>query len=97
MKRYNNNSLLVIGDTHSPYHHKDTLDFVRDAATYYKPDRVIHLGDLLDIYSVSSFPKSVEHKDTWSDELKKGRKFVQDLAKIFPYLEILSSNHDDRG
>jgi len=97
MKRFENNAVLCLGDTHAPYHHKDTLDFLSDVSKYYKPDRVVHMGDVLDIYSVSSYPKSIEHKDTWTDELKKGRKFVQDLAKIFPSLDILSSNHDDRA
>ena len=95
MKRLNNQAVLVIADTHLPYHHKGTFDFINDALKLYKPDRVIHLGDVLDIYGVSSYPKSLDHKDTWTEELKKGRKCIQDLAKL-PNLEILSSNHDDR-
>lgn len=97
MKRHSNDRVLIISDTHAPYHHKDTLDFISDIANKFSPDRVIHGGDILDIYSVSSYPKSIEHKDTWTDELKKGRKFVQELASIVPNMEILSSNHDDRA
>ena len=97
MKRFANNSILCIGDTHAPYHHKGTLGFINDLVKTYKPDRVVHMGDILDIYSVSSYPKSVEHQDTWTDELKKGRKFVQELSSIVPTMELLSSNHDDRA
>ncbi len=97
MKRYDNESILAFGCTHAPYHHKDSLDFLRDINDFYQPDRVVHLGDILDIYSVSDYPKDISHKDTWTDELKKGRKFVQDLAKIFPVLDMMDSNHDSRA
>lgn len=96
MKRYDNERILAFGCTHAPYEHKDTLDFLNDLSNSYKPDRVVHLGDVFDIYSVSDYPKDISHKDSWTDELKKGRKFVQQLATIFPTLDLMSSNHDDR-
>ncbi len=96
MKRLNNEIVLALGDNHSPYHHRDTLDFISDTVNHYKPDRIVHMGDLADVYSVSSYPKDLHHKDTWTDELKGIRKFVNELSKIIPSLELLSSNHDDR-
>lgn len=97
MKRYNNEVVLLAGDTHAPYHHKDTLDFLNDVKNFYNPDRVVHMGDVLDIYSVSAYPKDIDHKDSWTDEIKNGRKFVSQLGQIFPELVLLSSNHDDRA
>lgn len=96
MKRYNNQRILCFGDPHGPYHHKDTLDFLADVSREYQPDRIFHMGDHADIYSVSSYPKDIHHKDTWTDELKGLRRFTKDLAAIFPKLEMMSSNHDDR-
>lgn len=95
-KRFNNNSILIISDTHAPYHHKGTLDFLADISNFYQPDRVIHLGDLADIYGVSDYPKDLEHPDTWKDEIKGLRKFTKQLGYLFPKMELMSSNHDDR-
>lgn len=97
MKRYDNDIVLAYGDLHAPYQHKHALEFLADINSTYKPERIINLGDNLDMYSVSSFPKDMSHKDTWTDELKKGRKVIAKLAKIFPVQEIMSSNHCDRA
>jgi len=97
MKRYENTVILAFGDTHAPYHHKETLAFLEYVKERYEPNRVIHTGDLLDIYSVSAYPKDTDHPDSWKKEIKQGRKFVTKLAKIFPKLDLLESNHDDRA
>ena len=97
MKRYDNERVLLFGDTHAPYQHKYTLDFLKIIKEEYNPDRVVHMGDLLDIYSVSDYPKDIEHPDTWSIELKKGRSFVKQLANLFPEMVLLESNHDSRA
>ena len=97
MKRYNNNTVLVFGDTHFPYEHKRTFEFLSEVAWKYMPDRVIHTGDLMDIYSVSAYPKDPNHPDSWDKEIKKARKRVAELASIFSELEVVESNHDDRA
>lgn len=96
-KRYSNNVVLAFGDTHFPYSHRHTIEFLGDVASQFNPDRVVHLGDLLDIYSVSSYPKDPDHPDSWTKELKNGRKEVKKLAKLFPKMDVMESNHDDRA
>lgn len=96
-KRYMNNKVLVFSDTHFPYEHKHTFEFLSDINSSFRPDRVIHVGDLMDIYSVSAYPKDPNHPDSWDKEIRRARKKVQRLVSIFPKLEILESNHDDRA
>ena len=96
-KRYTNNCILAFGDTHGPYQHKQTLKFLAAVKSSFPIDRVVHMGDLLDMYSVSDYPKDLNHPDTWKDEFKKGRQFVKALGELFPKMELLSSNHDDRA
>ena len=48
-----NSCILVISDTHIPYHHKDSIDFLKAIKRKYKPDRVIHIGDEVMIVSVT--------------------------------------------
>jgi hypothetical protein len=96
-KRYSNDVVLAFGDSHLPYEHKHMMEFIGDLVETYKPDRIVHLGDLLDIYSVSAYPKDIDHKDSWKDEIKKARKLVKKLGELIPDMEILESNHDDRA
>ena len=95
MKRYSNDSVLLYGDLHAPYQHKDTLDFLADVNREWKPDRVIDMGDTLDQYAVSRYPKSPA-ADNVVKELKKAKKVVRQLGKIFPKVDILKSNHCER-
>jgi hypothetical protein len=96
-KRYDNNCVLVFGDTHFPYEHKGMWAFLEYLKSEYPIDRVVHMGDIMDMYSVSAYPKDPDHKDSWSDELKKGRKKVKRLVELFPDMCVLESNHDDRA
>ena len=88
-KRYDNNRILLFGDTHYPYAVKGWYDFLEGINTYYKPDRVICMGDLLDIYSVSSYPKDMDHPDSWTEEIKQARKDIAKLATLFPHINVL--------
>jgi len=96
-KRYTNDVILAFGDTHFPYEHKDTLEFLADVKATYNPDRIVHTGDILDMYSVSSYPTDIDHKDSWPQELKRARKQLEKLFKMFPTVDVLESNHDDRA
>lgn len=95
MKRYNNDRVLLYGDLHAPYQHKDALKFLASVKDEFKPDRVIDMGDTLDQYSVSRYPKHPGSDDVVR-ELKKAKKVVSKVASLFPRLDILASNHCDR-
>ena len=97
LKRYDNNRILVWSDPHFPYSHRHWYDFLYQIKKDYEPDRVICGGDLLDLYSVSSYPKDMSHPDSWTEELKKARKEISKAVKLFPNMEVMSSNHDDRA
>lgn len=96
-KRINNDRVMVWSDPHFPYEHKYALEFLADIHSHYKPDRVVCLGDILDVYSVSSYPTDIDHPDSWSQEIKKARKKLEKLFKIMPEVDVLESNHDDRA
>jgi len=87
-----NKSVLVIGDTHSPYHHPDALAFLKAIKKKYKPDRTIHIGDELDFHFWSYHEADPDLMWAW-DELKEWRKFLHKLEKIFPTMDLLESNH----
>ena len=45
--------ILVISDMHIPYHHKDSIKFLKEIKKQFKPDTVINIGDLLDFHAIS--------------------------------------------
>jgi hypothetical protein len=87
-----NSSVLVIGDTHAPYHHRDALDFLAALAKRYKPDRVVHIGDEVDLHSTSYHEHNPDLPSP-GDEHKLGRKFLHTLHGMFPKMDLMQSNH----
>lgn len=87
-----NNRVLVIGDIHFPYHHKDTFKFLKAIKTIYKPDRVISIGDEIDGHAWSYHESSTE-LDSPGQEFIKAKKCMKELESLFPKLDILESNH----
>lgn len=86
-------NVLVIGDTHLPFEHKDYLDFCKDIQTRCKCGTVVHIGDLVDNHSISYH----EHDpDGWSpsDEMKQTDEHLKPWFKAFPKLHLCRGNHD---
>lgn len=52
-------TFLVIGDTHFPFIHKGCMDAIYEFNLVNKPDYIIQVGDLYDLYAHSKFPKSI--------------------------------------
>lgn len=88
-------SVLVISDTQAPFHHKKTISFLKKLKKKYKPNKVIHIGDLVDAYCLSAY---LCNPDALSkvDELDKTRKFIKELGKVFPEMVVIRGNHDRR-
>lgn len=88
-----NKTILLFGDTHFPFHHQDTFEFLKAVKKKYKPDEVYCMGDLIDNHALSYHETN---PDLYSprDELELSVMCIEDLAKIFPKMTILSGNHD---
>jgi hypothetical protein len=92
--KFKTKRVLVISDTHCPYHHKDMFAFLKALKKKYKPHLVVSLGDLVDWHSISFHPKSPELLSP-GDELNAIRKAMKELEKLFPKMIIIGSNHGD--
>ncbi len=92
VKRYINKNILVISDMHQPFSHPDTLKFLKAVKARYKPDRVICIGDEVDMHNMS-FHESDPDLMSAGDELKEAIKSLLPYYKIFPEMEIVDSNH----
>jgi hypothetical protein len=87
--------VLVISDTQAPFHHPDSLAFLKALKNRIKPTMVVHIGDLTDQNAMSFHLKN---PDLYSPrfEMEKADEFMQKLFKLFPQVTILTSNHDAR-
>ena len=94
-RRYENNIILAYSCLHLPYQDKGAFDFLAELKAEYRPDRIIDLGDDLDQYNFSRYPKDPSGQSL-NEELKKARKGVATLASIFPKQEVMASNHCER-
>lgn len=87
-----NDKILVISDLHIPYHHPDSIDFLREIKRVYKPDRIINIGDEVDNHAMS-FHDSDPDLHSASQELLLARKYIKQLERLFPKMDLIESNH----
>lgn len=92
MKKYNNERVLVISDLHCPYHHKDTLVFLKAVKSEYDPDRVLSTGDEADHHAISYHDHDPDLLSP-GNELAAASKALRQIEELFPRMDILDSNH----
>jgi len=93
---------VAFGDTHFPFAHKGALQRALRVVRDLKPDLVVQVGDLYDLFSFSRFPRS-HNVMTPKRELEIGRadaaafwKAVRAAAGKKARLHQLIGNHDER-
>lgn len=84
--------ILVISDTQAPFHHRDTIPFLKEIKKQLKPTHIIHIGDLEDFAHLNFHQKDPEMPSAM-DEIRMLRAFVRELACLFPSMQIVDSNH----
>jgi len=83
-----NKCILVISDTHCPYHHPDLIAFLKAIKKKYKPDRVIHIGDEVDSHAIS-------FHDSDPDLYSAGHEHKESLPTIKAMEKVISSSRSD--
>jgi len=87
--------VLVISDIQAPFHHPDTLRFLEALKKELRPTKIVNAGDSVDGYTFAKFARDPNTMNP-SDELKKAKKVLNDLFKLFPKAVEVSSNHNSR-
>lgn len=87
-----NECILVISDMQIPHHHEDAFCFLKEIKKQFKPTRIINIGDEADFNALNFHQISPDMKSA-SDELLETRKYMKELEKIFPQMDLLESNH----
>lgn len=89
--------LLIVPDTHVPYHDRRAVDLVLAAGEKFKPDRVIHMGDLGDFYEISDYVKDPTRAFAFDEEVEQCRL----VRSAFDALgakrkDFIEGNHENR-
>lgn len=94
-------SVFAFGDIHAPWHHEPALNWALELLAKDKPEHVVQVGDLFDMFSFSRHPRNPNYI-TPGAELDAGRKVAEDFWKAVqsaaPKAKCyqLIGNHDDR-
>jgi predicted phosphodiesterase len=89
---------LCWGDTHFPYADPSVLAILRAIAQDMQPNFLVHMGDLLDCYGISSYDKDPHRKETLQDEIDQARAHLAAMRLASPASRfiLLEGNHEQR-
>jgi predicted MPP superfamily phosphohydrolase len=94
---HNLEPILVVPDTHVPFHDVKAWDLMMDVAHVLNPYHVIIIGDLADFYSVSSHSKDPSRVSKLSDEVKAVNHVLDELDDLGAQnKQYIAGNHEDR-
>lgn len=88
--------LLIVPDTHAPYHNQRAWDLMLKAARGFRPQTIIHMGDLADFYALSTFSKDPARALRLDEELKVSRHLRSQLDALGGRRVFIEGNHEDR-
>jgi predicted phosphodiesterase len=89
---------VLFGDTHSAYIDEDAWGIALAIAKDFDPDVVVHMGDVVDCWTISKFDKDPMRRLSLQDDIKIARQHLWQMSNAVPEAEryVLSGNHDDR-
>lgn len=92
---------VILPDLQIPYHDEKALQVALEVVRDVKPDKLVILGDLLDLESFSRFdnlPLSKEYSTSTQEAIIRTHQLMVELRKLCPTAEIvvLEGNHDKR-
>lgn len=89
--------LLIIPDSHIPYHDKKAVQLLYKVAKSYKPDIIVVLGDYADFYSVSSHSKDPNRVNKLEYELQAVNAELDELDSLKAKQKVfIAGNHENR-
>jgi predicted phosphodiesterase len=89
--------VLIVPDTHIPYHDKKAFNLMMAVAKDLKPKHIYIIGDFVDFYAVSSHSKNPKRATELASELKAGEAALDQLDALGAKSKVyIAGNHCDR-
>lgn len=86
---------LVFGDTHAPFHDPLVVKLILKVIFEWKPDLVIHNGDMFDCDAISRFPRDPARTERLHKEMLVGHHILGLIPESIKRVFCLG-NHEDR-
>lgn len=89
---------LILSDLQIPFEARDALDFCKAVARDLRvpKENVLCVGDEVDQYWASRWPKDPAAQLTARQEVKQAREKIRQWGEAFPSMQIATSNHGAR-
>jgi hypothetical protein len=88
---------LFVPDTHCPYHDRRAWKLVMEVGKAFKPDVLLHIGDLADFYKVSSHSKDPTRGKSFKQEVEECKRLREEMDDLGARRKIfVEGNHEDR-
>lgn len=89
--------LLLVPDSHIPYHDRRAWKLMLKVGKAFKPDIIVTIGDLADFYSVSSHSKDPNRIDSLAEEVEAVNDALDELDSLGATdKRFVAGNHCDR-
>jgi metallophosphoesterase superfamily enzyme len=85
--------ILIIGDIHCPFEHKDYLAHCKSVAKFYKTTHTVFIGDIMDGHAMS-YHESDPDGHSGGAELDYTIEHLSKWHKAFPGADVIFGNHD---
>ena len=83
-------------NTFTPFHDFHAFDLTLQVAQHIKPEKIILLGDMLDLPTFGKYEKKPEHQFTTQESLITLRTFIDDLMPHTSEIIYIFGNHEAR-
>ena len=89
---------VIYGDTHVPFQDDGALKVVKHIIADVRPDVVIHVGDLIDCWQISTFDKDPTRRDTLQDNIDQSAAHLKEIQMLTPNAQryFFEGNHEFR-
>ena len=89
--------IVILPDTHAPYEDKRAWDAAMHFCRRFKPDTLIHLGDLADFYCISEHDKDPRRSSNLLVECKTTNALLDEMDSLGAERKIFcAGNHENR-
>lgn len=88
--------ILVVPDVHAPYHDEAAFGLTIKAAKALRPHVIVIIGDFVDCYSVSRFPKDPARRSSLAWEVDEASKLLGRLEGLSDVVHFTEGNHEER-
>lgn len=89
----------VIGsDFHAPHEHEESCELFYQITNYIQPERVILLGDVINLDAFSRYDKIPNHPGNWVEDVMSAGKILGNVRQAAPEADLdwIKGNHEER-